>query len=70
MEYEAVEIFVSNRDINVPPGLTRVTTMNWYIEDELQRQGIAPGTALNILMLTSHMHRHGELFEIAQHVNS
>ena len=66
VEYEAVEIFVSNRDINVPPGLTRVTTMNWYIEDELQRQGIAPGTALNILMLTSHMHRHGELFEIAQ----
>ena len=66
VKYEAVEIFVSNRNINVPPGLTRVTTMDWYIEDELHRQGIAPGTALNVMMLTSHMHRHGELFEIAQ----
>ena len=66
VKYEAVEIFVSNRDINVPPGLTRVTNMDWYIEDELTRQGIAPGTALNILMLTSHMHRHGELFEIVR----
>ena len=66
VKYEAVEIFVSNRNINVPPGLTRVAKMNWYIEDELSRQGIAPGTALNIMMLTSHMHRHGELFEITQ----
>ena len=66
VKYEAVEIFVSNRNINVPPGLTRVTKMDWYIEDELMRQGIEPGTALNILMLTSHMHRHGELFEIMQ----
>ena len=70
VKYEAVEIFVSNRDINVPPGLTRVTTMNWYIEDELTRKDIAPGTALNVLMLTSHMHRHGELFEIMQNSTS
>ena len=66
VKYEAIEIFVSNRDINVPPGLTRVTKMDWYIEDELERQGIVPGTALNVLLLTSHMHRHGELFEIMQ----
>ncbi len=66
VKYEAVEIFVSNRSINVPPGLTRVTRMDWYIEDELERLGIDPGTALNVMMLTSHMHRHGELFEITQ----
>ena len=66
VKYEAVEIFVSNTDINVPPGLTRVTKMDWYIEDELERQGKAPNAVLNVLMLTSHMHRHGELFEITQ----
>ena len=66
VKYEAIEIFVSNTDINVPPGLTRVAKMDWYIEDELERQGTAPDAVLNIMMLTSHMHRHGELFEITQ----
>ena len=64
VRYEAVEIFVSNREINVPPGATRVAKMDWLIEDELERRGHAPDTAVNVFLLTSHMHRHGELFEI------
>ncbi len=66
VRYEAVEIFVSNREINVPPGATRVAKMDWYIEDELERRGHAQNTAVNVFLLTSHMHRHGELFEINQ----
>ncbi len=66
VQYEAVEIFVSNRAINVPPGATRVSKMTWYIEDELEIREHAPGTEVNIFLLTSHMHRHGELFEIFQ----
>lgn len=66
VQYEAVEIFVSNRSINVPPGTTRVAKMTWYVEDELERRGHDAGTALNVFLLTSHMHRHGELFEIFQ----
>ena len=66
LQYEAVEIFVSNRSINVPPGTTRVAKMTWYIEDELDRRSHDPSTALNVFLLTSHMHRHGELFEIFQ----
>ena len=66
VRYEAVEIFVSNRDINVPPGTTRVAKMSWYVEDELERRGHDAGTALNVFLLSSHMHRHGELFEIFQ----
>ena len=66
VKYEAVEIFVSNRGINVPPGLTRVAKLTWYVEDELRTRGHDPDTALNVFLLTSHMHRHGELFEIFQ----
>ena len=66
VQYEAVEIFVSNRSINVPPGTTRVAKMTWYVEDELERRGHNPSAALNVFLLTSHMHRHGELFEIFQ----
>ena len=66
VKYEAIEIFVSNTDINVPPGLTRIAKMDWYIEDELELRGALPDTVLNIMMLTSHMHRHGELFEITR----
>ena len=66
VRYEAVEIFVSNRAINVPPGTTRVAKMSWYVEDELERRGHDPSTALNVFLLTSHMHRHGELFEVFQ----
>ena len=66
VRYEAIEIFVSYQRINVPPGLTRVSKMTWHIEDELERRGHDPSTALNVFLLTSHMHRHGELFEIFQ----
>ena len=66
VKYEAIEIFVSNRAINVPPGRTRVAKLTWYTEDELERRGHDPGTELYVFLLTSHMHRHGELFEIFQ----
>ena len=66
VQYEALEIFVSNRAINVPPGTTRVAKMTWYVEDELKVRGHAPNTTLNVFLLSSHMHRHGELFEIFQ----
>ena len=66
VQYEALEIFVSNRAINVPPGTTRVAKMTWYVEDELKVRGHDPNTALNVFLLSSHMHRHGELFEIFQ----
>ncbi|MCY4402052.1 MAG: dockerin type I domain-containing protein [Candidatus Poribacteria bacterium] len=66
VKYEAVEIFVSNRSINVPPGTTRVSTLTWYVEDELERRGHDADTELFVFLLTSHMHRHGELFEIFQ----
>ncbi len=66
VQYEAVEIFVSNRAINVPPGTTRLAKMTWYVEDELERRGHESDTELNVFLLTSHMHRHGELFEIFQ----
>ncbi|MCY3721365.1 hypothetical protein F4X88_13470 [Candidatus Poribacteria bacterium] len=66
VEYEAVEIFVNNRSINVPPGTTRVSKMTWLVEDELFKRGHDSETSLNVFLLTSHMHRHGELFEIFQ----
>ena len=66
VQYEAVEIFVSNRSINVPPKTTRVSKMTWYVEDELERRGHNPAAELSVFLLTSHMHRHGELFEINQ----
>ena len=40
-----------------------------YEADELDQQGINPGAELHVMMLTSHMHRHGELFEITQMSN-
>ena len=66
VKYEAVEIFVSNRSINVPPGTTRVAKLTWYVEDELERREHDPDTEIYVFLLTSHMHRHGELFEIFQ----
>ncbi len=66
VQYEAVEIFVSNRAINVPPRTTRVAKMTWYTEDELERRNHNPNTELQVFLLTSHMHRHGELFEVFQ----
>lgn len=66
VKYEAVEIFVSNRAINVPPGTTRVAKLTWYVEDELERREHDPNTEISVFLLSSHMHRHGELFEIFQ----
>ena len=66
VKYEALELFVSNTGMYIPPGLTRVSQLDWYVEDELVRIGEPPNTPLNVMMLTSHMHRHGELFEITQ----
>ncbi len=66
VEYEPVEIFAVITNINVPPGTTRVVKKNEYVKDELDRRGFDPNTVLNVVMLTSHMHRHGELFEITQ----
>ena len=43
--------------------------MTWYIggeDGELELRGHDPDAALNVFLLTSHMHRHGELFEIFQ----
>ena len=66
VQYEALEIFVSNRAINVPPGTTRVAKLTWYVEDELRTREHDPNTEISVFLLTSHMHRHGELFEIFQ----
>lgn len=66
IKYEALEIFVNHRQINVPPGTTRVAKLTWYIEDELKSRGHDPDTEVYIFLLSSHMHRHGELFEIFQ----
>lgn len=66
VKYEALEIFVSNRAINVPPGATRVAKLTWYVEDELKAREHDPNTEISVFLLTSHMHRHGELFEVFQ----
>ena len=66
LQYEAFEIFYSNRQINVPPGTTRVTKTTQLVEDELERRGHDSDATMNVFLLTSHMHRHGELFEIFQ----
>lgn len=67
VKYEAIEIFVSNREIKVPPGFTRVSKGTWYIGGEggeLDKREHDPDAVLSIFFLSSHMHRHGELFEI------
>ena len=66
LQSEAFEIFYSNRSINVPPGTTRVSKMTQLVKDELERRGHDPDATMSVFLLTSHMHRHGELFEIFQ----
>ena len=66
VEHEAVELFSANTDIFVPPGTTRVAMKDETVREEISRRGYDPNTVLNLLMITSHMHRHGELFEIFQ----
>ena len=67
VKYEAKGLAASNKDINVPPGTTRVVEGEWLVSDAfklLRLQGYRDVTELNVFQLTSHMHRHGELFEI------
>ena len=66
VEHEAVELFSANTDIFVPPGTTRVAKREETVREEIERRGYDPNTVLNLVMITSHMHRHGELFEIFQ----
>ncbi len=49
----AKPIFVSNFGISVPPGRTETTARNWTLERDV-----------NVIMLSSHMHRHGRRFDI------
>ena len=67
VKYEAKGLAASNRDINVPPGTTRMIEGEWRVSDALRLlrlQGYPDLTELNVFQVTSHMHRHGELFEI------
>ena len=67
VKYEAKGLAASNRDINVPPGTTRMIEGEWRVSDALRLlrlQGYPDVTELNVFQVTSHMHRHGELFEV------
>ena len=64
VKYEAKELLVYNNDINVPPGTTRVTGLDWHVKDEFERRGFPADAEVHVIFLSSHMHRHGELFEI------
>ena len=66
VEYEAKVLLVYNNDINVPPGTTRTTGYDWLIKDELKRLEVPPDADMHVVLLSSHMHRHGELFEITR----
>ncbi len=67
VKYEAKGLAAGNRDINVPPGTTRTVEGTWLVSDAiklLRLQGYRDVTELNVFQVTSHMHRHGELFEV------
>ena len=67
VKYEAKGFAAANKDINVPPGTTRVVEGEWLVSDALKLlrlQGYRDITELNVFQVTSHMHRHGELFEV------
>ena len=64
VKYEAKVFLVYNNNINVPPGTARMTGLDWAVEDELRNQGLPPDASIHVVSLSSHMHRHGELFEI------
>ena len=66
VKYEAKVFLAHNYDINVPPGTTRVTASDWHVKDELTQQGFPPNSRMHLISVSSHMHRHGELFEISQ----
>ena len=67
VKYEAKGFAASNKDIEVPPGTTRVVEGQWLVSNALKLlrlQGYRNVTELNVFQVTSHMHRHGELFEV------
>ena len=67
VKYEAKGFAASNKDIEVPPGTTRMVEGQWLVSNALKLlrlQGYRNVTELNIFQVTSHMHRHGELFEV------
>ena len=66
VKHEAVQLFSANTNIFVPPGATRVATRTETVQKEIERRGYDANTVLNLVLITSHMHRHGELFEIFQ----
>ena len=66
VKYEAKVFLAHNYNINVPPGSTRVTTADWHVKDELTQQGFPPNARMYLISVSSHMHRHGELFEITR----
>ena len=64
VKHEAKVFLVHNYNIDVPPKTTRVTTADWQVKDELVGQGFPPNARMHLISVSSHMHRHGELFEI------
>lgn len=64
VQYEAKVFLAHNYNIDVPPGTTRVTALDWLVKDELVQQEFPPNARLHLISVSSHMHRHGELFEI------
>ena len=64
VKHEAKVFLVHNYDILVPPGTTRMTAADWHIKDELAQHGFPPNARFHLISVSSHMHRHGELFEI------
>lgn len=67
VKYEARGFAVSNKEIEVPPQTTRMIEGEWLVENEmklLKLLGYRDVTELNVFQLTSHMHRHGKLFEV------
>lgn len=64
VKHEAKVLLAYNFDINVPPGTTRATALDWHVKDELAQHGFPPNARMHLISVSSHMHRHGELFEI------
>ena len=67
VKHEVRGFAVSNKDIEVHPQTTAMVEGEWLVEKELRLLrllGYGDVTELNVFQLTSHMHRHGELFEV------
>lgn len=54
LKHTATPLFLVNANIQVPPGATRTTKMTWLTPRRM-----------NLFLLTSHMHRHGDNFRIS-----